>query len=447
VSLELEQDVVRELEAAKTIRDGGQRAKALSDLFTLLPDYLLGRALHFIWSIEDPKDRAVALAAMAPRLPKSLLSEAVSGAKAIGDLKQRAEAIVRLALYLTGDSKEKALDQVIVLADKLGSGIDRSILLVNVSSQLQAAREPEVIAKSFCALIQSSDLNIFDKFISSTGQHLLSSDLPEIVNVVLTIPNERSRSLAIISLIPLLPIGLLSYVTDSVCLMRDEVARNDALVALFPILPKELLFSSLGAKRSHSIKGAVWRMVFPDDESERVHKALNNTKGLPNDFYRTAALAALAPHLPMTLMHEAIDITRAIEDDLDRVVAMAALTSRLPAVEGQRYFVEILSDASAIVVEHHRVSALVRMIQYLTPEQRDQALQVAIEALGPIGDPLYRAAALGKLAPHLPQKMFDQAITAALDIRDETERASALATLALYSPPELCLRGFVFQGS
>ena len=352
MSLKLEHEVVQELDRVKAIQDGGHRAKALSDLFTVLPDYLLGKALRFIRSIEDPKDRAVALAAMAPRLPKSLLSEVINGAKAIGDLKQRAEAIVRLAHYLTGDPKQRALDQVIVLADNLGPGIDRSMLLASASGLPPAEQEPEVPAKSLHT-------------------------------------------------------------------------------------PKEVLFSSLGAKRSHSFKGSIRRILFQNDESELVYEALNNTKGLSNDFDRATALAALAPYLRGRTMHKAIDIASAIEDDLDRVVAMAALTSHLPVGEGQLYFAEILSDASAIVIEHHRISALVRMIPYLTPKQREQTLQVAIEALGPIRDPLYRAAALGKLAPHLPPTMFSQAVTAALDIRDDTARASALVTLALHSPPEV----------
>jgi len=294
----------------------------------------------------------------------------------------------------------------------------------------------------FESLKRIADPDIRASLIGSLTHCLSADGLREALNIAIGTPDARSRSLVILSLAPLLPSDLLREAVY--CLIHDESCCVDTLAALFPILPKDLLMSILTSKHcifENGITQSIFRRIIGrimrQDDQLLLSKIVVASKLLSDEFHRAAVLSALAPHLSISLLHAALDVARAIEDDLERVVAMAALAAFLPASEKQHTFAVILCDANGITLEHHRVSALVRMIQYIPPEQREQALRATIEAIDPITDPPYRARALAKLAPHLPPTLLNDAITAALGVRDEKERTWVLAELALHSPPEL----------
>jgi hypothetical protein len=119
------------------------------------------------------------------------------------------------------------------------------------------------------------------------------------------------------------------------------------------------------------------------------------------DRYRSAVLAALAPHLSGGLLAEALQDARAIEDREQRALALAALAPRLAAPEREAILAEALRDTRAVA------------------------------------DEATRAQLLATLAPHLSEPLQAEALTDIRAMGEEEPRLRVLAALAPYFSPRL----------
>ncbi|MEH1857970.1 MAG: NB-ARC domain-containing protein [Nostoc sp.] len=86
--------------------------------------------------------------------------------------------------------------------------------------------------------------------------------------------------------------------------------------------------------------------------------------------------------------------------------------------------------------ESQKVYSLTKLVNYLTPNLQELALQKALAAARAIQDESNRAYALSALADKLPDILLE-ALAAARAIQDESNRAYALSALAEKLPPEL----------
>jgi hypothetical protein len=172
---------------------------------------------------------------------------------------------------------------------------------------------------------------------------------------------------------------------------------------------------------------------------EVLNTALAVAKAFSQESERSAALAALIPHLRPEqkdeAVREALAAARAITDQGSRSIALAAVAPYL-TIEQSR---EILSEALAILktdLRYGRSKVLAALAHRLEPDQRDQALAVA----GKLDDAATRSKTLAALAAHLAPDQADEALRdalAAANSLEEYARSDALATLADLAPTRL----------
>ncbi|MGF1977678.1 MAG: NB-ARC domain-containing protein, partial [Nostoc sp. CmiSLP01] len=77
-----------------------------------------------------------------------------------------------------------------------------------------------------------------------------------------------------------------------------------------------------------------------------------------------------------------------------------------------------------------KIDSLTELVNYLTPNLQELALQKALAAARAIQDEYFRAYALSALAEKLPPELLPEALAAARAIQDEYSRAKALSALA-----------------
>jgi hypothetical protein len=201
---------------------------------------------------------------------------------------------------------------------------------------------------------------------------------------------DDQRGAALARLAPQLRGDLLSRAVEAADAIFDEISRARALTGLAPAVAAEQRYAVL--TRALAATTAITRPGGPL---------------ISGDAQRATALAELAPQLHGDLLDRAVEAADAITDDATRA---RALTGLAPAVAGdQRYALLTRALAAATAITRGNVS------------------------LDPNGGP-ERAKALMDLAPHLPDDLLDQALSAALEIHDEPPRANALTGLAPYLP-------------
>ncbi len=198
--------------------------------------------------------------------------------------------------------------------------------------------------------------------------------------------------------------------------------------------------------------------------------ALALAQALPDEEHRAKALAGLAPHLPIELLYEALATARDIGQPAWRTMALVGLAPSVPADKQNNLLVEALQTARSVWQPSVRVEALGTLAPYLSEALLLDALEIA--RFIPNDD--WRAQAVVGLAPYLPKTLLREALTMweswsgywrarvlvelanrlgelgdvykALDIaqtiRNEHERAAAMAGLAPYLPDSMLLETF-----
>ncbi|NEQ39294.1 MAG: hypothetical protein F6K40_24795 [Okeania sp. SIO3I5] len=195
--------------------------------------------------------------------------------------------------------------------------------------------------------------------------------------------------------------------------IEDEYFRSEALAALAPKLP----------------------------ETQRVEvlkEALNAAQEIKHDYYCSEALAALAPKLPETateLLKEALNVAQEIKHEYYRSKALAALAPKLPETATE-LLQESLQAAQQIQDEYPRSQVLAALAPKL-PETATELLQESLQAAQQIQDEYPRSQVLAALALKLPEtepELLQQSLQAAQQIQDEYPRSQVLAALALKLP-------------
>ncbi|MEM6752143.1 MAG: CHAT domain-containing protein [Cyanobacteria bacterium P01_C01_bin.38] len=216
--------------------------------------------------------------------------------------------------------------------------------------------------------------------------------------------------------------------------IQDEKERGLALSSLAKELP-ELLPEALAAARKiqndWGRASALSKLAkeLPELLPEALTAARNIKSGIPG-FKRALALSSLAPVLPPELLPEALAAARKIQYDYGRALVLSKLAKELP---------ELLPEALAAArqIEYdgvfgRRAEALSRFVKEL-PELLPEALAAAMK----IRDESNRASALSSLAPVLPPELFPEAWAAARKIQNDWGRVCALGQFAPVLPSEL----------
>jgi NB-ARC domain/APAF-1 helical domain len=441
-------DIVSEaLEVARGIQDEFYRAIALSRLVPHLPD-IVSEALEVARGIQVESSRAIALSRLVPHLP-DIVSEALEVARDIESELDRADALSRLAPHLPENLFPEALE----VARGILYEFYRAIALSGLAPHLPENLFPEALEVARGILDESYRA----KALSGLAPHLPENLFSEALEVARGIQVESSRADALSGLAPYLPPILLSEALEVARGILDEFYRAIALSRLAPHLPDIVLEALRGIQVESSQADTLRRLApkLPDivletlkavrsisDEFYREDKmsglapqlivleTLKVARSIPDEFYRAIVLSGLAPHLPENLLSEVLAVARGIESELDRAIALIGLASHLP--ENENLLSEVLEVARDIG-ELYRAIALGGLAPYLPKNLLSEALEVARG----IESELDRAIALSWLAPHLPENLLSEALEVIRGIQVESSRADALGWLAPHLPENL----------
>ncbi|MEO0396445.1 MAG: apoptotic protease-activating factor, partial [Cyanobacteria bacterium P01_A01_bin.137] len=152
-------------------------------------------------------------------------------------------------------------------------------------------------------------------------------------------------------------------------------------------------------------------------------EALEVTRQIQAESYRSSALSGLAEHLPESLLPEALEVTRQIQDESYRSSALSGLAEHLPEL-----WPETLKVTRQIQNEYSRSGALRGLAEHL-PELLPEALEVTRQ----IQAESYRSSALRGLAEHLPEPLWSEVLDIVWDIKDKYYCAIALQGFLSYS--------------
>jgi hypothetical protein len=229
----------------------------------------------------------------------------------------------------------------------------------------------------------------------------------------------------------------------------DFKQKANALTALAPYLPEpertEVLREALGLTREITnywsrvcALAALARHLPEPERTEVLRETLGLTREITN--YGPDAddvLAALAPHLPESLVPDALGAAREIKFPPSRLHALTALAPYLPEPERTEVLREALGLARKIENKVDRVHALTALAPYLPEPEQTEVLREALGMVRKIEDGGDRADALKALAPYLPEPFLPEALGLTRKIEDKESRVHALAALAPHLPEPL----------
>jgi NB-ARC domain/TIR domain/APAF-1 helical domain len=464
------------LDAALVLKEGtsyGGRATVLKALAPRLTGSLLQQALDAALALKDEYNRANVLKALAPRLTGSLLQQALDAALVLKDEQrktpwrilygERTEVLAALAPQLTGPLLQQALDATLTLKEDryrswtytltklaphlpleqrsqiLQQALDAALVQENgrdgertdalafLAPQLTGPLLQQALAATLALEMDSNDIPrwwSWSHAMDALARQLAGPLLQQTLDAVLTLKEGEKRERALVALIPQLTGPLLQQaLTAALALEVDVWGEAHALTALAPRLTGPLIQEALNTVQS--LKGwgkraAGLTALAPQLTGPLLQQALDAALTIKEDGERASALSALAPRLTGSLCQQALDGVLMLKEDLHnhfgiRAGALRALASQLTGPLLQQTW-----DAALALKEDSfgsRANTLARLAPLLPLEQRNQAVQQAVEAVlaakRGFGD---GAGQLAFLVPHLPLEQGRQILQQVLTV-------------------------------
>lgn len=374
-----------------------------------LPDVLY-QAIEITFSIDAPGERARAFAALAPYLSPELLREALHATRDIADDDDRATTLARLAQHLPSDLQVAAFG----IAQELRPAQARATALVAIAPYLSLTARQRALADALAAALAIE--RRFDRVVAlaDLAPHLRDDlqvrALGEALTATRAIPDESERGRALIFLAPhLLDVHLQDALNDAYTIL-DPLERVPALSALMRRLPDRV------------------RLRVAQD-------VIESAREVKPPHYKAGILAACASVLPDSLVPDVLEIVDSIDTPYDRMHVLAALLPRDP----ERLRALALVAARAVPNRYQRVNALLELIPHTSFSQRYPLLDEALEIALGVRDDYDRASALAHLAPYMDSQVDVQnrqqdalhlALLACMRVDDPGTRSELLARLA-----------------
>jgi hypothetical protein len=411
-------------------------------------------ALRIVSSIEFDQGRI--LGKLAPGLPEPLLGAALTTALAIEKEWDRMEALEGLAPRLADVGRTEEAFQA---ASAIEIPENRDAALADLTRRLAEKGHPQEALRA-AMLIQGWGLR--DKVLQKLATLLAGLGHPEeALQAATNIPYTLFRLTTLSEIAPRLPakMGLeaLRQALQTAQAVEEAGHRDLALAELAPCLAKmgrigEALRTVRAIEDTWRRAEALWKLA-PHLSGPLLGEAVRMALAIENG----AVVAPLAFRLAETgYPLEALEAARAIRSPTQRFEVLVELALRLAK---RNYPQEALRAVGAIEQNRNRAKGLAKVVPHLPTELLDDAIQAArqlkedldgfeevaevlyilavagradeaLEAALAIRDSAWRAHALRRLAPGLPEPLLGAALTTALALENEGDRMEALEGLA-----------------
>jgi hypothetical protein len=370
--------------AAACVLEPSARHRALSGLAPYLSADLARRALSAVTTIDEPVTLTRELSALALVMPDEqrgpLLEQAVAAATAIHFSLDRVEALAALAPHLTDDLRDAVLTQALSATGTMDSG--RRLPALSVLAPLLP---PGLLPRASKVVDDIQESVYFARARLTLAVRL----------------EDAMRDLVLAETLRMLTSTLHDYPAGQVNLLAD----------LAPILPADLLL-----------------------------RALDISRAIPDDYFRTRALGTLIPHLPDgprdLALAEALRRATLVEEPASQVHLLVILAPQLPTDQRDAVLAQAMTAVTAIDVDYSRSHALTTLAPHLPPPLLERVLDEALA----LDDPALAAQTLAGLGAHLPADLLPRALSAALAFGHHS--LEAVIGLAPYLPVDLLQDAF-----
>ncbi|NJN67031.1 MAG: hypothetical protein HC884_10140 [Chloroflexaceae bacterium] len=214
--------------------------------------------------------------------------------------------------------------------------------------------------------------------------------------------------------------------------VAEAHANGSPVAANIGLLCRYALVRASVSNLSHDIPLPLLTALLQQDQW-LPEQTMTYIREMTDEGQQALALAAVAPHLPESLLFDGLAMARAMGDEQDRAVALKGLAAGVPAA----LLPDVLAAVRAMRHPGWRVMALVGCVPAVPEHERAALLAEALHTIRTIWHASFRADALVALAPYLPEALQREALDLARSILDDGWRAKALIGLAHYLPTPL----------
>lgn len=415
------------------VTDFRQRAEAINALIPALSEDPMRRVLEAIRGL-PPRLLASSLTLIADHASAALLDELETAAQQVEDSGLRADVLSAVAQRMTGSRRSAIADEALAAITVLDDGEDCSETLVSLAKA--AARDGQ-------AALAIAD-TIADPYQQCLALVTAAADLPE----------ADGRPIA------------RKAVDTALAAGSRTIAPILAPVA--GLLPAETIDAALQTASSpSSAEPKALEVLAPYLSAAAIDETLRRLSAFTREEQRAEGIRALSSRLSGNQAGAAIGLARQLSDSVQRGATLATLAGRLDPADQQSVLSEaseVLSEGriyggavpvllralpsallqpflnridSAMTSAADEALAITVLAPVLTAEQRVLALQIAqrLKSAAPM------AQAVASLVPYLPETERQQTLTAALEavreVADEPDKSAALGFLAPCLPENL----------
>ncbi len=436
------------LTLAQEIKDGYYRASALADLAPYLKDEQKAQALAALYEIEDESARAHALSSVIPHLNDELKAQALATTLEIENPSLRADVLAKIIPFLVDELKAQALMKSLSATREIKSKLDRASALCALLPHLDGDLKAQVLQDALDTTSEIEDEYDYASTVSALLQHLedelKSQLLQSAIDATFEIDDDETYATALIELLPNMNDELKSLTLQDLLatalIQEVEATRAHLLFKFVPYLSQELKIQALAAAREFNDEyarafalSALAPYFNGELKSQVLQDALVATFEI-HDESISAPFSNIAPHLNDGLKNQALVAAREIKDEKIRASVLSDLLPHLNIELKSQVLQDAVAAVRTIKDEYYRTCALLALAPYLNNELERQILVAAIRI---------NNSTLSELLPYLNEELKKLMLAAARKIKDASDRAGALFTLAPYLDNEL--KSKVFQ--
>ena len=447
----------KSLEMALKLKDAGNRLQIL----TALVQYLSGEeqrtaidaALSAILSYKEPLWQAQALEDLEPYLSEAdQVENALAAAGKIHDKYIRIQALVLLAGRLAADERPKRAIKWEKTARQLQGLHEKAASFAGIAPLLPAEKRP-------AALVE----------ILEMVRSLRTVEAPNEDNAAVDWRYPDVRALGLLDLAAGLPeqerTEVLKEALQDVQAVPDPDWSAQMLASITELLPKPPPFTlepklPVKARRRSEGRSQVMRQInsalrhiqeepgyidevvyrldsIPAGKRGRiVSQIVDALKAIQDEYMLREKIILLAPYLEEVHLEQILSLARNIKDPSLRSRALVALARRFPQTGQPPLVDEALAAIESLEDAVRYANRLGELAPVLSETQKSEALQIALERMRSLRKSMDQASIIWALADYFPADLLPQAWMAAMHIRAREYRASALAVLAPFVPPE-----------
>lgn len=315
--------------------------------------------------------------------------------------------------------------------------------VVNTTSQsildtLQATKNDSLCSKSLAALSPNLPLFLFAAALK----------------VAASINSETERIRALIALAPRFAMNisyqqqLCDMAISAIEAIETEDERADLLINFapylvdyadghdFPVTLKRALALAMAFTRERLRAHALVALA-PHLPSELRGETLAAVHSLGNEQERALLLAQLAPTLPSDMVVASLAVAHSMRERDSRVLALSTLAHYVPPHAYHQTIMDALAAAAYMPSLFERVQVLVDLLPLLSPKQKAQAIDNALNAIRQLRNANARARAIRLLAPHLDEPLVAEVYAISRAIDPFQQRFDALLGLLPVLPEPL----------